>query len=131
MYDAKTFPTFKQGMEKNMPMPDKLATEAAGLVKLLQDRANGSIPRQVLIPAALLLVLEIAKFMEDSGMAKPTPEDIKAAYEKLKVIMVKAFPKVQARTTPQASAAPPMPAGAPMQPQTAPSGLIQSAQGGM
>lgn len=99
MYDEKTFPTFKAGMMNKMPMPDKLATEAAGLVKMLQDKANGSIPRQVLIPAASMLMIEIAKFMKDVKVAAPTSEDIKAAYAKLVPLMAKAFPNVQPRTS--------------------------------
>lgn len=126
MYDVKTFPTFKQGMMKKMPMPDKLATEAAGLVKMLQDKANGSIPRQVLIPAASMLMLEIAKFMEDVGLAKPTPEEIKQAYAKLVPLMAKAFPNVPPRSAPATPASAP-PAAPPMQSK----GIINQAQGGV
>ena len=143
MYDEKTFPTFKAGMMKRMPMPEKLATEAAGLVKTLNDKANGSIPRQVLIPAASMLMLEIAKFMKDAKIAKPTPEEIKAAYAKLVPLMAKAFPNTKSRMQPQATQAPskempqqqpPQQPGAPQQGmppgQMQRSGLIQSAQMG-
>lgn len=126
MYDEKTFDTFKAGMMKQAPMPDKLATEAAGLIKMLQDKANGSIPRQVLIPAASMLMLEIAKFMKDAKIAAPTPEDIKAAYAKLVPLMAKAFPNVQPRIggAPAAPAVPPAPVPAGPPPQ---GGLLQSA----
>lgn len=134
MYDEKTFPTFKAGMMKNMPMPDKLATEAAGLVKTLNDKANGSIPRQVLIPAASMLMLEIAKFMKDAKIAEPTPEDIKAAYAKLVPLMAKAFPDTKARMGAQpATPASAPPAAPPMQRPPVPQpgqGLIQQAQMG-
>lgn len=125
MYDPKTFPEFKQGMLKQMPMPQKLATEAAGLMKLLQDKAQGAIPRQILLPAASMLLLEIAKFMSDAGFGKPTPQDIKAAGQVLLQLMPKAFPK------PPVDGQPAAPAVAPAQPQAPPParGLIQSAQG--
>lgn len=122
MYDPKTWPTFQQGMQKDAPMPQKLAGEASGLVKLLQDKAQGSIPRQVLLPASTMLMLEIAKFMSDAGIAKPTPEDIKAAGQLLLQMIPKAFPK-------GGPAAPATPASAP--PAAPPSGIIQSAQGGV
>ena len=134
MYDKKTFQTFMAGMKKNMPMPQKLATEAAGLVKMLQDKANGSIPRQVLIPAASMLLLEIAQFMTDAGMAEPTPEDLKAAKELLDPLMAKAFPNVKARTggpVAPASAPPAAPPEQAPQPMPMQGGLIQNMQGGV
>jgi hypothetical protein len=138
MYDEKTFPTFKAGMMKRMPMPDKLASEAAGLVKMLQDKASGSIPRQVLLPAAAMLMIEIAKFMKDAKIAKPTPQDIQAAKTKLFQLMAKAFPNIQPRMAPQPSASVGMqPRAQPMRPQQAgmpppqaPRGLIESAPAG-
>lgn len=108
MYDKKMFSMLKAGLSKGVPMADKLANETAGLMKLLQDKANGSIPRQLLVPAAAMLMTELAKFMEDSGMPAPTPADIKAAYAKLVPLLAKAIPKpVAARMQPQAT--PPQP----------------------
>lgn len=128
MYDAKTFPIFRAGMMKQMPMPQKLATEAAGLVKTLQDKANGAIPRQVLIPAATMLILEIAKFMKDAKIGDPTPQDIQAAYQLLVPIMAKAFPRVEPRIAPGAAQSPagsPTPRAAAAPP---PRGIIGQAQ---
>ena len=121
MFDPKTFATFKQGMTKNMPMPDKLATEAAGLMKLLQDKAQGAIPRQVLLPAAAMLLIEIAKFMQDAKLGAPMPQDLKAALTKLVPLLLKVFPNKAQQ--PQAPAAP--------MPSAQPPGLInQGAQYG-
>lgn len=117
MYNAGTFKTFRAGMTKKGPLPQTLAREAAGLVKILNDKANGAIPRQLLIPAAYLLMLEIARFMEDGGIAKPTPQDIAAAFKLMVPLMAKEFPNVTARVTPTAgmpsvSGAQPLLAGA-------------------
>lgn len=119
MYNAKTFPIFKQGMLKAMPMPQKLATEMVALMKLLQDKAKGAIPRQVLIPAASILMLEMAKFMDEAGFGQPTPQDIAAAAPILEQLMKRAFPF-----------RPPIaPTAAPTQPPAPPGGgIIQSAQ---
>lgn len=136
MYDKTTFQIFKAGMMKKEPLPDKLATQAAGLMKSLQDKANGRIPRPILVPAAMMLVLEIAKFMEEVGLVKPTQDDIKAAYVKLIQVMKAAFPNVKPRMTPGATQAPgttvppQAPGGTPPAqpaPPAAPPGLIQSA----
>ncbi len=125
MFDEATFAQFKQGMMKDMPMPQKLATEAVGLMVTLQDKANGSIPRQVLLPAALGLLLEIASFMEEAKVGSPTKQDIAAAGQMLIALVQKAFPKPPVNrmqpgpAQPQAAAQPP-----------AAGGLIQSAAGG-
>ena len=121
MYAKETFPMLKQGMMKKGPLADKLAAEAVGIVKMLQDKANGSIPRQVLIPAASLLLVEIAKFMEDAGLAQPTPQDIKAAGAKLIAMMQQAFPAVEPR-----QAVPSEQPGVPPPQPAAGAGLIQS-----
>lgn len=105
MYDKATFPMLESQIKKDIPMADKLANGAAGLMRLLQDKANGGIPRQLLIPATGMLMLEIGKFMADAGMPAPTPEDVKAAYEKLAPLMAKEFPKVTPRTQPAAQPA--------------------------
>ncbi|MDP3939812.1 MAG: hypothetical protein Q8R92_16970 [Deltaproteobacteria bacterium] len=112
MFDPKTFPILMKGIKGDMPMPDKLATEAVGLMKMLQDKANGSIPIQVLLPAAAMLMLEIAKFMRDSKQGDPTPEDIKAAYPKLVALLQKVFSNAGAAPPGQTAAPSPQPVAA-------------------
>jgi len=106
MYDKGTFKIFRASMVKPGPLPQKLAREAAGLVKILQDKANGAIPRPLLIPAAYLLMLEIARFMEDAELAKPTPQDIAAAFKLMVPLMAKEFKNVTSRVTPTAGMPP-------------------------
>lgn len=131
MFDESTFPQFKQGMTKGMPMPQKLATEAVGLLVTLQDKANGTIPRQVLLPAALGLLLEIASFMEEAKVGEPTKQDITAAGQLLIKLVQKAFPMRTNRMQPGPVQAPQQPAGAPAPAAAAPGGLLQSAAGGV
>ena len=144
MYNEKTFPLFEAGMKRDGPTAQKLAEEAAGLVKMLQDKAKGAIPRQILLPAAGMLVMEMAKFMQDAGYGKVSQDDIKVATKMLLKIMPKAFPKrggSQARPgakppgqppapppgQPQAAPAAPAPAPAAPPPAAQPRGLINSA----
>lgn len=128
MFDPKTFPMLKAGMTRNMPMPQKLATNAAGLMKILQDKAKGSIPRKFLIPAASMLMLEIGKFIEDAKLGNPTAEDMKAAFAVLVQTMRQVFPQGQQAPNgaPAAPTAPAVPNAAPAAP--AQSGLIQGRQ---
>lgn len=101
MYDQKTFEFFKNGLVRDTPMPQKLAATAVGLVKLFNDRANGSVPRQVLLPAAAQLVLEVADFVEQSGLGKPTREEVAAAGKLLPDMILKTFPNPNQQTTQQ------------------------------
>lgn len=120
MFAPQTFPMLKSGIEKEQPMPQKLAENAVGLLKILQDKAGGNIPRQLLIPAAAMLMLEIGKTMHDLKMPEPTAEDVKAAYSLLAQMVAKEFPRNGAPTQ-----QPPQPAA---QPAAQPAGLL--AQGG-
>ena len=125
MFDKKTFPMLKAEMAKNVPMAQKLVNGTVAVMQFVQDVAKGTIPRQVLIPASWLLLLEFAKFMEDSGAGQPTPEDIKAAKPQLVAAMKKAFP-MQGQ---QGAAQQPAPQAQPMPPPQQ-GGIIGSAQMG-
>lgn len=84
MYDPKTFPIFKQGLEQDQPLPQKLATQAAGLIKMLDERAKPKIPRKIVVPAAVALLVEMASFMKQAGMIDEVSEDdLGAAIEAL------------------------------------------------
>lgn len=107
MYDPKTFPIFKAGMSKPGAVDDKLATQAAGLMKMLVERSN-NMPRQVIAPAAAMLLVEMAKFMEEAGMQGPTEDELKSAIMKLLKIILRLFGT--GGQAPQAEQAPAQPA---------------------
>lgn len=100
MYDDKGFNLFKSGLSAQAPMANKLAGEAAGLIKIVNDKANGGIPRQVLIPAAIMLALDIAGFIEQTGAGHPTPQDVDAAAKMIPGLILKAIPNVRSRMQP-------------------------------
>lgn len=88
LYDPKTFPMFKQGISTKQPLANILALQTAGLIKLLDKKANHQIPKQVIAPAAVMLLAEIARFMNEAGLVKPTEDDVKDGIQKmLKIIM--------------------------------------------
>ena len=62
MYDAKVFPMFADALEKD-PSPMGIAKQTAGLMKILMDKSQGSMPRNVMIPAAVALLFEMAGFI--------------------------------------------------------------------
>lgn len=127
MYDAKTFPIFERGLSrKAVPIPQRLAMEVAGLMKMLMERSGGKIPRQIIIPAALMLLAEMAHFMAQADIDKPTGDDLNKAKSMLPVLLKKLFPAgQQTPAEPQAPAAPAAPQAPAAQP--APAGIMQGA----
>lgn len=135
MYDPKIFPTFKEGFKDDKPIGFILSAQAAGLIKILDDKAQGKIPRSVLIPAGIMLLLEMASFMVEAGIAKPTKEDIQKAIQAFIALILKTYgvldagkqqPGPQEGTPPpqQPAAGQPVPQQPPMAPQGA--GLMAS-----
>jgi hypothetical protein len=122
LFDQSTHPYLLEGLKKAGPLPQKLATETVGVMKMFSSRVtNGQIPRQVLLPAASLLLLEIAKFAAKAGLAKPTGNEIKQAGNLLPPLLMKAFPPAGGQAPAAAPAAQPAPAA------PAPAGLIGGA----
>jgi hypothetical protein len=127
MYDEKVLPMLEAGMAKETPVPQKLATEAAGLLKMVQDKANGGIPKQLLVPAGMMVMIEMADFMEQAGMEEIEQEDISAAIKILVIALNKVFGKgnqEQPQEPQEQQPEPQMPPGQP-QPQMPQGGLIQ------
>jgi len=117
LFDKSTFQYLKSGLSSDKPMPEKLASETAGVMKLFAGRVQGEIPRQVLLPAGTMLLLEMAKFISEAGLGEPTGDDIKAAAPLLVQYLKKAFPAggsgapaAPAQAGPQAAPVPPAPA---------------------
>ena len=118
MYDPKIFPMFKQALEAGGPLPQVLASQAAGLFKILMDKSGGKIPKQITIPAATMLMMEMADFMRKAKLANPSEKDIQAAVQILIKLLVKVFTGGQPAGQPAPGAVPgqpaaPAPAGAP------------------
>lgn len=111
MYDKTTFAHFESGMRKeSVPLPQRLATEAAGLMKILMDRSKGSIPPQIIVPAGTMLLMEMAKFMKESGIAEPTSDDVRQGSAMLLKLLEQLFVKGKTEQAPSTQSAPAQPA---------------------
>lgn len=91
MYDPKVFPMFAQALEAGGPLPDMLAEQAVGLLKILMDKSGGTMPKNVLIPAAVALMLEMGDFIIKAGLAKPSDADMQAAVRMVIELVMRAF----------------------------------------
>lgn len=126
MFSEKTFPMLKAGLTKaDVPLPQRLAMETAGLFKMLMEKSSNKIPIQLIAPAGAMLLMEMAKFAADGGIAKPTQKDIAEASG----LLLKMLHKMYASGQQQAPAAPQQQApAAPAQPQPMPpAGIMQGA----
>lgn len=75
-------------IKRDVPVPQKLAEGAAGLLLTLDKQTEGGIPMPALFPAALLLLGEAADVLATSGQAV-TQDDYNEAAQMMFVIMAR------------------------------------------
>ena len=75
LYSEQMAPQIQQLLQAPGDMGQKLGTGVAALMALLVDKANGTMPPQLILPAATELVAEAGAFLKDAG-AKVTDQDI-------------------------------------------------------
>ena len=81
MYGEKTFPMLLEGIKKSKPMPQKLALEVAGVMKMVDQASEKGLPPETVGPASIMLLFELVEFMHQSGAGSPTDQDVKAAMQ--------------------------------------------------
>lgn len=127
MYDKKSRKFFLNGLRKEGNPVDIMAAEIAGLMKLLDDKSKGRIPKQVIVPAAIALLYDAVKFASEAGIFTMNKQMLAETSKKIVVALMKIYgvldelQKLSAKPAAQPPAAPAQP--------PAP-GLIQQAQGG-
>lgn len=67
MYAEQTRGMFLEAMKAGTD-PESIGAAVAKLMGILQNQAKGTIPAEILIPAATLLLFEGLAFLEDAGM---------------------------------------------------------------
>ena len=123
MYSPETFKMLLSGITKQAPIPQKLAMEVAGVMHLIDQKSQSGLTPDVVAPASVLLLFELAEFMRQSGAGNPTKGDIQAAIQLLQKVVSSVFSKSGKAVTggsPQQQA--------PMAPPAAPAGLISAQQ---
>lgn len=122
MYNEKTFAIFQRGLTRtDRPVPQRLAAESAGLMKMLYDQSKPEMPKHIIAPAAAMLLMEMGKFMTEAGIEQVTSNQVMEASELL-MNALKAMFAANAEQPEQNAA----PQTAP--PAAAPGGLMQQAQ---
>lgn len=126
MYDPNVFQTFKQALlKRGTPSPDDLAAQAVGLLKILMNKSNNAIPTDILIPAATMILLEMADFLVKSGAHEPTKAEMDAAMQRVVILVVRVFGGGKGTQPAAAPGAPPQAQGGMIaqQPQPQPMGV--------
>jgi len=82
LYSKQTHPMMVEAMQGEGPTEKKLADGIIGLIGLLWGESKGSLPPQLIIPAAMVLMADAADFMRQAG-EEVTPEQFGMANELL------------------------------------------------
>lgn len=132
MYAKETADLLEQTMSNKQPMPQRLAMEIGGLMKLVDERTQKGIAPDAIAPASIMLLFDLAKFIKQSGRGNPTEKDIKQAMILLGPMLKEIFGKhgkgANPPAPPQGQPQPEQPQAQAMPPQQ-PTGLIGSAMG--
>lgn len=80
MYDKKTNKLMMQGLDTK-PIAQLLGEGTVGLMGILSEQSNGTIPPEVIIPAGMYLIAEAADFYEKSGVLSVSNSDIAEAIQ--------------------------------------------------
>ncbi|MBK8772473.1 MAG: hypothetical protein IPM06_18905 [Rhizobiales bacterium] len=115
MYAPQTRETLASSLSQDQPIADVVASNVAGLMRIMDDKSGGKIPRQVIIPAAVVLMQDLFKFVAESGIAQPTEDDATQALQKLVVTLAQTYHVMSKQ---------PEQSGPQMNTQPAPTGLM-------
>lgn len=73
MYSEQTRELVVQELQQAKD-PEAIGSAVAKLAAVLMNQSKGTIPPQVLFPAAMLLLLEALQFLEEAGAIEASPE---------------------------------------------------------
>ena len=68
LYSEQMQPQIDELIKTPGDMGEKIGQGVVGLMALLLDKSNGTLPPQLIIPAATELVAEVGDFLKQSGM---------------------------------------------------------------
>lgn len=81
MFDPKTNRMVNEYLEAPGDMPEKLGTAAAGLMITLDRESKNSLPKELLIPGGIALLILAVKYMKKAGIATIGAADYGKAIE--------------------------------------------------
>jgi hypothetical protein len=91
MFSDESHKMMLQFMDEEGPADEKLGKGIAGLMLILFKESNETIPPQVIIPAAVQLLMRAAEFAKQSGMGEISNKDIAGGIELMIAIILEKF----------------------------------------
>jgi len=91
MFSEESHKMMLQFMDEEGPADEKLGKGIAGLMLILFKESNETIPPQVIIPAAVQLLMRAAEFAKQSGMGEISNKDIAGGIELMIAIILEKF----------------------------------------
>jgi len=91
MFSDESHKMMLQFMDEEGPADEKLGKGIAGLMLILFKESNETIPPQVIIPAAVQLLMRAADFAKKSGMGEISNKDIAGGIELMIAIILEKF----------------------------------------
>ena len=80
LYGKETQDMIDEFLNQNAPLEEKLGAGVANIVVMIDNKANGAIPKEILVPAGTVLLFDAADFLTQSG-EKISTTVIGKAYE--------------------------------------------------
>lgn len=74
MFDKQSHGMLLDELEKPEPMPNKIANGIIGLIYMLWQESNQSLPPQIIVPVTVVLTLRAYEFLLNSGEPDATRE---------------------------------------------------------
>jgi hypothetical protein len=67
LFDKQTNSMINDYLDGEGDMPTKLGEGAAGLIAFLDKESRGAVPKELVIPAGIALMIEVVKYVQKSG----------------------------------------------------------------
>jgi hypothetical protein len=123
MYDEKTSGMRKALVSRSGATVERIAANAAGLIRMMWEKSGGKMPPMAIGPATMILVFEIASFMNEAGI-KVSKDDIEDASHLAAQMVKEIFMKMKRSGQMRRSMPQGQPQGQPVQQQPQPQGLL-------
>lgn len=75
LFDAKTNPMVNEYLEGEGDIATNLGEGAAGLIAFLDKESKGALPKELVIPAGIALMIEVVRYAEKAQIATITAQD--------------------------------------------------------
>lgn len=90
LYSEQMQPQIDELIQAPGDMGEKIGQGVVGLIALLLDQSNGTLPPQLIIPAATELVAEVGDFLKQSGMKVSDADISEGMASMVEILMEKA-----------------------------------------